>query len=133
MIHKDFIMRQVQEFAKFLQEIMLLRQAAKFEPLVQQLEEAVPAFFKENLVDLKNKAYLKQVLENGELDEAYWELLSDYLTEYGYGLQGLGQTTAATDYFDAALYVLQKVEDRSTEMFSFPRLEKIKDLKVLLN
>lgn len=137
MLRKDYIVRQFEEFGKFLGIVFGLKADAKF----KELEELInTSAFKYTNIEIEiaeklpNKDLIQLLTENYELKEANLKMLGDLLYEKGIGYSKQFKEDAAENAFQKALIIFEHINENSLEIdFSLDMHFKINSLKQMLN
>jgi hypothetical protein len=137
MFRKDYIMRQYEEFGKFLAIVLGFKAESKF----AELEELInTSAFKYTNIEvelaekLPNKDIIQLLTENYELKEANLKMLADLLYEKGIGYSKQLKEKEAENAFQKTLLIFEYIKENSLESdFSLDMHFKMNSLKQLLN
>lgn len=137
MLRKDYIVRQFEEFGKFLAIVIGLRTDSK---LVEMEELINTSALKYTNIEIKiaeglpNKDLIQLLTENYELKEANLKMLGDLLYEKGIGYSKLFKEDEAENAFQKALIIFEFIKENSLEIdFSLDMHFKINSLKQMLS
>ncbi|MBK7668804.1 MAG: hypothetical protein IPJ32_16585 [Sphingobacteriaceae bacterium] len=137
MFRKDYIMRQYEEFGKFLAIVLGFKADSKF----AELEELInTSAFKYTNIEveiaekLPNKDFIQLLTENYELKEANLKMLGDLLYEKGIGYSKQLKEKEAENAFQKTLLIFEFIKETSLESdFSLDMHFKMNSLKQMLN
>lgn len=137
MLRKDYIVRQFEEFGKFLAIVFGLKTDAKFTELEELINTSALKFTNiemEIAEQLPNKDLIQLLTQNYELKEANLKMLGDLLYEKGIGYSKLFKEAEAENAFNKALIIFEFIKENSLEIdFSLDMHFKMTSLKQLLN
>ena len=137
MFRKDYIVRQFEEFGKFLAIVMGFKTDSKFIELEELINTSALKFTlieMEIAEKLPNKDLIQLLTENYELKEANLKMLGDLLYEKGIGYSKLFKEDEAENAFNKALIIFEFIKDNSLEIdFSLDMHFKMTSLKQMLN
>ena len=137
MFRKDYIVRQFEEFGKFLAIVFGLKTDAKFTELEELINASALKFTNIEIKiaeQLPNKDLVQLLIENYELKEANLKMLADLLYEKGIGYSKLFKEDEAENAFTKALIIFEYIQQNSMEIdFSLDMHFKINSLKQMLN
>ena len=137
MFKKDYIMRQYEEFGKFLAIVLGFKADSKF----IELEEFInTSAFKYTNIEIQiaeklpNKELIQLLTENYELKEANLKMLGDLLYEKGIGYSKQFKEKEAENAFQKTLIIFEYIKENSLESdFSLDMHFKMNALKQLLS
>ncbi|MBP7808400.1 MAG: hypothetical protein KA163_03845 [Bacteroidia bacterium] len=137
MFRKDYIMRQYEEFGKFLAIVLGYKADSKF----IEMEELInTSAFKYTNIEveiaekLPNKDFIQLLTENYELKEANLKMLGDLLYEKGIGYSKQLKEKEAENAFQKTLLIFEFIKENSLESdFSLDMHFKMNSLKQMLN
>lgn len=137
MFRKDYIMRQYEEFGKFLAIVLGFKANQQF----TELEELInTSAFKYTNIEveiaekLPNKDFIQLLTENYELKEANLKMLGDLLYEKGIGYSKQLKEKEAENAFQKTLLIFEFIKETSLESdFSLDMHFKMNSLKQMLN
>lgn len=137
MFRKDYIMRQYEEFGKFLGIVLGLKNDSKFTELEELINTSAYKYTNieiEIAEKLPNKDLIQLLTENYELKEANLKMLGDLLYEKGIGYSKQFKEDEAENAFTKALLIFEFVKENSLESdFSLDMHFKINSLKQMLS
>jgi hypothetical protein len=137
MLRKDYIVRQFEEFGKFLAIVMGLKKDSKFVELEELINSSALKFTNIEIKiaeGLPNKDLIQLLTENYELKETNLKMLGDLLYEKGMGYSKQFKEDEAENAFRKALIIFEYITENSLEIdFSLDMHFKIKSLKQLLS
>lgn len=137
MLRKDYIVRQFEEFGKFLAIVIGLKTDAKFIEMEELINTSALKFTNVEIKiaeGLPNKDLIQLLTENYELKEANLKMLGDLLYEKGIGYSKLFKEDEAENTFQKALLIFEFIKENSLEIdFSLDMHFKINSLKQLLS
>ena len=136
MFRKDYIMRQYEEFGKFLAIVLGFKANQQF----AELEELInTSAFKYTNIEIEiaerlpDKDLIQLLTENYELKEANLKMLGDLLYEKGIGYNKLFKEKEAENAFKKALVIFEYIRENSLESdFSLDMHFKINSMKQML-
>jgi hypothetical protein len=137
MFRKDYIMRQYEEFGKFLAIVLGFKAESKF----FEMEELInTSAFKYTNIEveiaekLPNKDFIQLLTENYELKEANLKMLGDLLYEKGIGYSKQLKEKEAENAFQKTLLIFEYIKENSLESdFSLDMHFKMNSLKQMLS
>lgn len=137
MLRKDYIVRQFEEFGKFLAIVIGLKTDAKFIEMEELINTSALKFTNVEIKiaeGLPNKDLIQLLTENYELKEANLKMLGDLLYEKGIGYSKQFKEDEAENAFQKALLIFEFIKENSLEIdFSLDMHFKINSLKQLLS
>lgn len=137
MFRKDYIVRQAEEFGKFLAILMSLRKAGNLEEFNKLMTESAKKFTfleVEAAENLKNENLLETLIAEHRLKEQNLKMLADLLYEKGMVYTASFNAEAATNAFEKTLLIYSYISENALESdFSLDMHFKIASLKQLLN
>lgn len=137
MLRKDYIVRQFEEFGKFLAIVMGLRTDSKFTELEELIATSALKFTTIEIgtaEQLSNETLVETLTEKYQLKEANLKMLGDLLYEKGMSYCRQFQEEKAENAFQKALIIFEFIRNNSLEIdFSLDMHFKINSLKQLLN
>lgn len=137
MFRKDYIVRQFEEFGKFLAIVMGLKTDSKFVELEELINTSALKFTNIEIKiaeGLPNKDLIQLLTENYELKEANLKMLGDLLYEKGIGYSKQLKEVEADNAFTKALIIFEFIKENSLEIdFSLDMHFKINSIKQLLS
>ncbi len=137
MLRKDYIVRQFEEFGKFLAIVMGLKTDSKFIELEELINTSALKFTNIEIKiaeGLPDKDLIQLLTENYELKEANLKMLGDLLYEKGIGYSKLFKEGEAENAFKKALIIFEFIKENSLEIdFSLDMHFKMNSLKQLLS
>lgn len=136
MFRKDYIMRQYEEFGKFLAIVLGFKANQQF----TELEELInTSAFKYTNIEIEiaerlpDKDLIRLLTENYDLKEANLKMLGDLLYEKGIGYSKLFKEKEAENAFKKALIIFEYIRENSLESdFSLDMHFKINSMKQML-
>jgi hypothetical protein len=137
MLRKDYIVRQAEEFGKFLAILMGLRKAGNWEEFHKQINASAKKFTfleVEEAENLDPEKFLEILIEQHQLKEQNLKMLADLLYEKGMSYTASNNTDAANNAFERALGIFTYISEQALEIdFSLDMHFKMAALKQLLN
>lgn len=137
MFRKDYIVRQFEEFGKFLAVVFGLKTDSKFSEMEELINTSALKFTNiemEVAEKLPNKDLMQLLTENYELKEANLKMLGDLLYEKGIGYSKTFKEDEAENAFTKALIIFEFIKENSLEIdFSLDMHFKITSLKQMLS
>ncbi len=136
MIERDFIMRMIQEAAQAIAALMGMRQGGQYDAMLQALGETYRAYFPfdgELLRNTEEEDFLPLVLQDYGVEEAMLGVLADLLQEEGQYWFYHGAYDKATANFKRGIWLLQYLNQKEKDLYSFERMNKLSRLKDLLD
>ncbi len=137
MFKKDYIMRQYEEFGKFLAIVLGFKANQQFTELEELLNTSA---FKYTNIEIEiaeklpNKDLIQLLTENYELKEANLKMLGDLLYEKGIGYSQQLKENEAKNAFQKALIIFEHIKENSLESdFSLDMHFKMNSLKQMLS
>ncbi len=137
MFKKDYIMRQYEEFGKFLAIVLGFKANQQFTELEELLNTSA---FKYSNIEIEiaeklpNKDLIQLLTENYELKEANLKMLGDLLYEKGIGYSQQLKANEAKNAFQKALIIFEHIKENSLESdFSLDMHFKMNSLKQMLS
>jgi hypothetical protein len=137
MLRKDYIVRQFEEFGKFLAIVIGLRTDSR---LIEMEELINTSALKYTNIEIKiaeglpDKDLIQLLTENYKLKEANLKMLGDLLYEKGMGYSNSFKEDEAGNAFQKALIIFEFIKENSLEIdFSLDMHFKINSLRQLLN
>jgi len=136
MYKKDYIIRQFEEFGKFLAIAFGLKKDSKFKEMEELINSSALKFTNIEIgiaEKLPDKDLIQLLTENYQLKEANLKMLGDLLYEKGIGYSEQNKDEEAGNAFRKALIIFNYIKDNSLEIdFSLDMHFKINSLKQLL-
>ena len=137
MFKKDYIMRQYEEFGKFLAIALGFKANQQFTELEELLNTSA---FKYTNIEIEiaeklpNKDLIQLLTENYELKEANLKMVGDLLYEKGIGYSQHRKENEAKNAFQKALIIFEHIKENSLESdFSLDMHFKMNSLKQMLS
>jgi hypothetical protein len=134
---KDYIVRQFEEFGKFLAIVFGLKTDSKFTELEELINTSALKYTNiemEVAEQLPDKDLIQLLTQNYELKEANLKMLGDLLYEKGIGYSKLFKESKAENNFRKALIIFEFIKENSLEIdFSLDMHFKMTALKQMLN
>lgn len=137
MFRKDYIVRQAEEFGKFLAILMGLRKSGSWEEFHRQMNESAKKFTfleieaAENM-DLDN--FLETLINKHQLKEQNLKMLADLLYEKGMSYLAASNEEEGNNAFGRSLLIYTYISENALESdFSLDMHFRIASLKQLLN
>lgn len=134
MYKKDFILRLIEELAKTVAHILGLKNSGKNTEATEVINETLRSYFKleeDDLSRLSPEELLKKV--DIDTDASWHESLASLLFIKGSILLESGRSEEAGDLLLKSLSILQFLENRHNQTFSFVRKARINEITQLLN
>lgn len=137
MLRKDYIVRQFEEFGKFLAIVMGLRTDSKFTEMEELINSSALKFTAieiETAEQLSNENLVETLTQKHQLKEANLKMLGDLLYEKGMSYTKQFQDEKAENAFKKALIIFEFIKENSLEIdFSLDMHFKINSVKQLLS
>ncbi len=137
MYRKDYIIRQFEEFGKFLAIVFSLKKDSKFPEMEELINTSALKFTSIEIgiaEKLPDKDLIQLLTENYQLKEANLKMLGDLLYEKGIGYSEQFKDEEAGNAFRKSLIIFNYIKDNSLEIdFSLDMHFKMNSLKQLLN
>jgi hypothetical protein len=137
MFRKDYVVRQAEEFGKFLSVLMGLRKAGSWEEFHKQIRESAKKFTYLEIEEAENlgmDTFLETLTEKHQLKEQNLKMLADLLYEKGMSYTASSNTEEANNAFERALLIYTYISENALESdFSLDMHFKIAAIKQLLN
>ena len=137
MLRKDYILRQYEEFGKFLGIVFSLKTKAQFVELEELINTSAFKFTKieiETAEQLSNENLVETLTKKHQLEEPNLKMLADLLYEKGIGYSKQFNEKKADSALQKALIIYEYIKENSLESdFSLDGHFKITSLKQLLN
>ncbi len=137
MLRKDYIMRQFEEFGKFLALLMGHKNNSNWSELEKQINENALKFTGTEIgavEKLKDQVFIHELTEVKQLNEGQLKMLGDLLYEKGIAYTQLFKEDEAKNAFTKALSIYNHIRSNALETdFSLDMHFKIKAIQQLLN
>lgn len=137
MLRKDYIVRQFEEFGKFLAIVMGFRTDSKFTEMEELISSSALKFTHielETAEALSNDNLIDALVQKHGLKEANLKMLADLLYEKGMSYSKQLRDDQAENAFRKALTIFEYIQANSLEIdFSLDMHFKINTLKQVLN
>ncbi len=137
MFRKDYIVRQFEEFGKFIALVFGLKTDSKFSEMEELINASAAKFTNieiEIAEKLQNKVLIQLLTENYGLKEANLKMLGDLLYEKGISYSKLFKEDKAENAFTKALIIFEFIKENSLEIdFSLDMHFKMTSLKQMLD
>ncbi len=132
MYQKDYILRLIEEFGRFLRIILRLKNEQQFEAASLQLNEAADKLLQVNLDELvKDPGNMEQIILVRAFNPDQSDILADLLFLRAEILLDTGQKITATRLFEMAKHLLEQIQEKS-KTYSLDRIEKIRNIELFL-
>ncbi len=132
MYQKDYILRLIEEFGRFLRIILRLKNEQQFEAASLQLNEAAEKLLQVNLDELvKDPGNMEQIILVRAFNPDQSDILADLLFLRAEILLETGQKITATRLFEMAKHFLEQNQEKS-KTYSLDRIEKIRNIELFL-
>jgi hypothetical protein len=137
MLRKDYIVRQAEEFGKFLAILMGLRKAGSWEEFNRQMNESAAKFTFleiEAAENLDDEGFLDTLITEHKLKDPNLKMLADLLYEKGMSYTAGGNVSEAENAFEKALVVYEYLTENALDAdFSLDMHFKIASLRQMLS
>lgn len=137
MLRKDYIVRQAEEFGKFLATLMGLRKAGSWEEFNKLINETAAKFTfleVEAAENMEDHDFIEALIARHKLKEPNLKMLADMLYEKGMAYTSGSNETEAKNAFGKALQIYSYISENALDTdFSLDMHFKIASLKQLLN
>jgi hypothetical protein len=137
MLRKDYIVRQAEEFGKFLAILMGLRKAGSWEEFNRQIKESAKKFTFleiEAAENLDSNGFVEILIAEHKLKDPNLKMLADLLYEKGMSYTSGRNETEAENAFEKALLIYEHLTENALDAdFSLDMHFKIASLRQLLN
>jgi len=134
MIRKDFIERMIEEFGRFLAEVMALKNEGKYTKALKRIDEMYEGMIKTDPKVLKSieSDQLLDFLQNElKFDSKYIKMIADLLYEEGQVYLESGDPIGAINVLEKAKVLIEYLME-SDATFGFDWEEKIAAIEKLL-
>lgn len=136
MLKKDLIVRQFEEFGKFLAVVFGLKKDNKWPELEEMINTSAFKYTNieiEEAEKLENSDLIETLTQKYSLKEPNLKMLADLLYEKGMGFSKQFKEQQANNNFEKALIIYQYIQANSLEIdFSLDMHFKLTSLKQLL-
>lgn len=132
MYQKDYILRLIEEFGRFLRIILRLKSEQQFEAASLQLKEAAEKLLQINLDELeKDPGQMEHIILARAFHPDQSDILADILFLRAEILLDTGQKITATRLFEMSKLLLENNQEKSRS-YSLDRIEKIRNITLFL-
>jgi len=135
MIRKDYILRMVEEFAKFLSAIVGLKREGKFDEALRKIDEAYKKLFDLDPIVLKSvdSSELLDFLQTEKgYSNNYLKMVAEMLFEEGQIYDNTGDPISARNVLEKSKMLINHVMENDAT-FSFDWYEKLSVIDSILN
>jgi hypothetical protein len=135
MLRKDYIVRQFEEFGKFIALVFSLKKDNKHDEIGKLLDEAALKFTSSQLEDLENVSdeKLLQIVSGGTFKDEQLKMLGDLLYEKGLNYTSLIKPDESKNALGKALIIYNYIKSNALETdFSLDMHFKMKAIEQLL-
>ena len=127
MIRKDYILRIVEEFAKFLAAIVGLRREGKFDEALKKIDSVYRSMIDLDPIVLKSvdpDKLLDFLLNEKQFNNHYLKMIAELLFEEGQAYQENGDPISARNVLEKAKILINHLMEHD-KTFSFDWYEKL--------
>jgi hypothetical protein len=131
MYQKDYILRLIEQIARFLAEVMRLIKKGEYGEASSQLENSYYNFLKEDAAFFRNipeKELTDKLLQEHNYTNDHLEILAELFNAEAELGQAKGNTKESLEYSRKALVLFEFV-DRELKTYSAERLKKIEEIR----
>ena len=135
MFQRDYIQRMIEEAGDFVARLVGLRQANRFEELEKNLDIAFDSWFpfdRSVLLTIAPEDLPGYLVETAQLGHEHMTVLADLLREEAEYWFTVGKWDKGKHLLQGGLKILQYLNEAESDIFSFPRHEKIQGITLRL-
>jgi len=132
MYQRDYILRMIEEFFKFLRQILKLTSDKQYDEALALIDQTAQRFLKVELDDIVNHEDVRiDILENHVLSNDQLTILADLLKAKADIYRETNHIFSAISHYQLSLDLYEQVQKESTN-FSLDIANKMDDLKLLI-
>jgi hypothetical protein len=133
MYQKDYILRLIQEFSRFLAIILGLKESGKYEESLEMIDKTCKGLLKIDMHDLApGNGKLEGLLQNDAFNDEQLEILASLFQVKAEIFRETGQVFSAITHFEHAYVLYQFCNDRSTT-YSMARIDAMDTIQLQLD
>ncbi len=131
MYQKDYILRLIEQLAKFLSDVLKLIKKGDFDKASEWLENSYYDFLKEDAIFFRNipeKELTDRLLQDHNYTNSHLEILAELFNAEAELGEAKGKRRESLEYSRKALVLFEFI-DRELRTYSAERLKKIEEIR----